>query len=316
MLLRMLDERVVLAVVASMALAVAVWHLVGMRSWMDQFTSTPSRSQAPQILYPSFSKAPLTIGTELLHREVIWKNDVPLFQSVSVMERNGKMFPLDMSDPDPVRPPFTNQWLVRHQLNFLDGKMAIADPDDDGFTNLEEFEGNTDPRDGQSHPSRLLKVRYLGRQAEITRLKYGLTANGRHQFSLQTKAHPPNSDWCEPGDRFGVNERFELLGVRDEPERPLTFGPLPTRIATVKDRRSGRELELPVHLVVDWTDWNVRLSDELNSARGEFLVGEHREFRLEEGIAETFRVIRAEREAVVIQSSEQESPLIISLTGG
>ena len=50
------------------------------------------------------------------------------------------------------------EWLEKHGLNPLEAGIADADPDHDGFSNREEFEFQTDPRDPHSHPPALAKV--------------------------------------------------------------------------------------------------------------------------------------------------------------
>ena len=48
-----------------------------------------------------------------------------------------------------------NEWEEQYGFNSNDPKDASADSDGDGFTNLEEFEAKTDPKDPKSHPDYL-----------------------------------------------------------------------------------------------------------------------------------------------------------------
>ena len=48
-----------------------------------------------------------------------------------------------------------NEWELKYGFNPNDTKDAAADSDGDGFTNLEEFEAKTDPKDKNSHPDYL-----------------------------------------------------------------------------------------------------------------------------------------------------------------
>ncbi len=45
-----------------------------------------------------------------------------------------------------------NSWEDVHGLNPSDPSDANEDPDNDGFTNLEEYQSGTDPQDGTSAP--------------------------------------------------------------------------------------------------------------------------------------------------------------------
>ena len=48
-----------------------------------------------------------------------------------------------------------DEWEKRYGLNINDAADAAADPDGDEFTNLEEFQGKTDPTDPKDHPDYL-----------------------------------------------------------------------------------------------------------------------------------------------------------------
>jgi len=48
-----------------------------------------------------------------------------------------------------------NEWELQYGFNPNDAKDAALDADRDGFTNLEEYEAKTDPKDPKSHPNYL-----------------------------------------------------------------------------------------------------------------------------------------------------------------
>lgn len=50
------------------------------------------------------------------------------------------------------------EWLEKNGLNPLEGDIATVDTDNDGFTNREEYEFHTDPRNASDHPPALAKV--------------------------------------------------------------------------------------------------------------------------------------------------------------
>ena len=51
-----------------------------------------------------------------------------------------------------------DKWEQQYGLNPKDPNDAILDPDDDGFTNLEEYKANTNPKDAKSRPTYAKKL--------------------------------------------------------------------------------------------------------------------------------------------------------------
>lgn len=91
---------------------------------------------------------------------VIEKKAVPLNKSVLLVMKGSEIF--DLQVPEPVfRPPMTNIFLVGDKEknppeeplpNLFSPNVGDLDADEDGFSNLEEFEAKTNPRDPKSMP--------------------------------------------------------------------------------------------------------------------------------------------------------------------
>jgi hypothetical protein len=62
-----------------------------------------------------------------------------------------------------LHPPITNAWLIKFfgLNNFADATIKDQDSDQDGFTNLEEFNDQSDPKDKASHPPKINKLRFV-----------------------------------------------------------------------------------------------------------------------------------------------------------
>lgn len=67
--------------------------------------------------------------------------------------------PFDAGSPM-LHPPIANKWFLDNSLEdqILDADVLEQDPDKDGFSNLDEFNAKTNPRDAASHPSYLTKL--------------------------------------------------------------------------------------------------------------------------------------------------------------
>ena len=65
-----------------------------------------------------------------------------------------------------------NEWLLKHNLDYTDKQLATRDPDNDGFTNLEEFRAGTDPMDPASRPAAWSKLRLVSSKIDKLRTKF------------------------------------------------------------------------------------------------------------------------------------------------
>jgi hypothetical protein len=65
-----------------------------------------------------------------------------------------------------VHPPVPNDWFEKYRLPIEDADVLDQDPDKDGFTNLDEWQGNTDPTDKNSHPDYITKLHLVSATEE------------------------------------------------------------------------------------------------------------------------------------------------------
>jgi hypothetical protein len=65
-----------------------------------------------------------------------------------------------------VHPPVPNDWFEKYRLPIEDADVLDQDPDKDGFTNLDEWQGNTDPTNKDSHPDYITKLHLVSTTEE------------------------------------------------------------------------------------------------------------------------------------------------------
>ena len=65
-----------------------------------------------------------------------------------------------------VHPPVPNDWFEKYRLAIEDADVLDQDPDNDGFTNLDEWQGNTDPTNKDSHPDYVTKLHLVSATEE------------------------------------------------------------------------------------------------------------------------------------------------------
>ena len=65
-----------------------------------------------------------------------------------------------------VHPPVPNEWFEKYGLPIEDADVLDQDPDNDGFTNLDEWQAGTDPTDKNSHPDYTTKLHLVSATEE------------------------------------------------------------------------------------------------------------------------------------------------------
>jgi hypothetical protein len=129
--------------------------------------------------------------------------------------------PVDLLKDKPIHEPIPNIWWIKNRIDPGFADSPTRDPDEDGFSNLDEFKADTDPNDPASHPSLIAKLRYVKDEtlSWVIIPRYGDGA-GKFPFNyLDTKGGTNKTgaaDMIEPGGTFfatGVMaNRFKLLG--------------------------------------------------------------------------------------------------------
>ena len=134
--------------------AIAIWWSV------IQFGN---RLVSPQPPRPKTASQPavaveLDRAAEQLEQPVQWKGSAR--SGLFVPERHfigADGLPATLQNTQ-VHPPVPNEWFEKYGLPIEDADVLDQDPDKDGFTNLDEWQGGTDPIDKNSHPDYLTKL--------------------------------------------------------------------------------------------------------------------------------------------------------------
>lgn len=171
----------------------------------------------------SFQNDPKWTKAEVNDRPVDLFTGVPLFvkrpKTGDTSPESKK--PVDLPTSPDVHPPITNKWFLEYRIDPGFGDSPQRDEDGDGFTNLEEFNANTNPTDERSHPPLIIKLVYLGDES----VKWVLRPNGF-----------PND--AEPGMNFEYSDT-KCLKVKNQAAEPIKPGSLffvEDEAKTVKNR--------------------------------------------------------------------------------
>lgn len=164
------ERVVVIAAVAFLFItAVAIWRSAA------QFGATFSAQQIappPKKPSPPGRASELEAAAQKLHQPPQWtfSGRSGLFvPEKHFIGANGQPTTLQTTQ---VHPPVPNEWLEEFGLPIADADVLNQDADGDGFTNLDEWQGRTNPSDKNSHPDYLTKLKLKSFTEERFRLMF------------------------------------------------------------------------------------------------------------------------------------------------
>src|SRR5260370_14353581 len=201
-------ERVLLiaAVVLLFLSSILIWSNAARSS--SQFHVMPP---APSLkgVSPREKGQELQAAAEKLHRPPQWTfgGRSGLFvPEKHFIGANGQPATLQTTE---VHPPVPNEWLEQFGLPIADSDVLEQDPDNDGFTNLDEWSGHTNPTDVNSHPEYYTKLKLKSAAEEPFRV--GFSSWVGDTFAINTidfKQPTPFVKVSDPikGTRFKVVE--------------------------------------------------------------------------------------------------------------
>lgn len=153
-------------------------------------------------------------------------------------------------DSTPVHPPIPNIWWLDNRLDPGFADSPARDPDQDGFSNLDEYTAKTDPNDSKVFPSLIAKLMYLRDESLGWVIRPSFGDNGKFPFNYKdtkgAEGKTGAADMIEPGGLFFAKapmaNRFKLLGheVRKELNRATNVEREVT-IVRIEDQRPNKK---------------------------------------------------------------------------
>ncbi len=107
-----------------------------------------------------------------------------------------------------VHPPVPNDWFEKYGLPIENADVLDQDPDKDGFTNLDEWQGGTDPTDKNSHPDYLTKLHLVSATEE--QFRYIFTSRSGNRFGINTIDQSEPTQFLKVGDTIRGTE-FKIV---------------------------------------------------------------------------------------------------------
>lgn len=208
------------------------------------------------------------------------KTQGSLFVSRKYLLKDGKLLdPIEGGEK--LHPPIPNSWFEENDLDLSNNNILKLDPDGDGFSNLEEFNAKTNPKDKTSTPPSFTKMQLVAFKPEPFRIIFkgdggtdgqefqinfkDLKGTGRTQYKKLNEqiADAPYKIvgyTAKPGP-YGVNVKGDLselkientntretlvLKYNEEINDPTSYGEFRNLLTNeVKTYKKGEEFDIP-----------------------------------------------------------------------
>ncbi len=209
-----------------------------------------------------------------------------------------------------VHPPVPNEWFEQFGLPIADADVLDQDPDGDGFSNFDEWQGHSTPTDRNSHPAYLTKLKLRSFSQEPFRLVF--SSRTEDTFGINTIDLRQPTQFVKIGDtiagthfkvsKFAEKAAKDKYGTDvDVSELTLENNETHEQLMLVKERVAISP-ESVATFVYSWRD------------RREFVVKKDQEFSLPPETDIRYKLIDVQPTKAVIASSQKpDAPIEISL---
>lgn len=141
-----------------------------------------------------------------------------------------------------VHPPVPNEWLDQFGLPIADADVLEQDPDSDGFTNLEEWQGRTNPTDKNSHPPFLAKLKLKSVTTEPFRLVFA--SRSGDTFTINSSDLRQPTQFLKMGETIS-GTRFRIINFEEKSApNPATGGEIDVSELTLENIETAERMKL------------------------------------------------------------------------
>lgn len=217
------------AAVAALGLAFLGWSKVG--SVQNDFSAV-TKGDGNNV--PAVADARLVAdGTSSFAQKLSWARgetdgrQVDLFTGIPLfIHHDAPDTAVDLIKGKVIHEPIPNTWWIQYRLDPGFADSPSRDPDGEGFSNLEEFEGKTDPTDAKSHPPLIGKLKYEKDESIQWVLRPPYAESGSCPFTYRDDKGGKNKTLTgqsvKPGDLFFApgepKNRFKFIGLETRRE--------------------------------------------------------------------------------------------------
>jgi hypothetical protein len=302
-------ERALVVVCGVIALLGSGWLIISATSFPSQFvlsTVTPGtrlESLSDDLVTAAIRQ--LTGAEPWVRPKVGQHKTIPVSAStpfVVMHDKPSEPFDMMADDAPKLRDPIENWWLVENDLDYTTTEVKQSDPDRDGFTNLDEWEGKTNPNSSLSKPTFDTKLYYAEHLLEPLTLRLSSFDAGTAAIRFSEKnasgADVSHNEYIKVG-AASKDGRFKVVDVKTETVKRFNTDTI-VPVATVEDVKRGNEkIRLPQGVPTDHPTSIAKIIYTLTNQ--EFLKKAGEDFEVNRPIGTTITVLEVHPDSIVIE---------------
>ena len=209
-----------------------------------------------------------------------------------------------------VHPPVPNEWFEQYGLPIADADVLDQDPDGDGFTNLDEWQGHTNPTDPQSHPPYTSKLKLKSSSQEPFRLVF--SSRMEDTFAINTIDLRQPTQFVKIGDNI-AGTHFKVAKFTEKTAKDKYGTDEDVSELTLENTETHQQLTL-VKEQVAISPESVATFVYTWKGRKEFVVKKDQEFSLPPETDIKYKLIDVQpNKAVIVSNQKPDAPIEISL---
>jgi hypothetical protein len=209
-----------------------------------------------------------------------------------------------------LHPPVPNEWLEQFGLPIADADVLDQDPDDDGFNNLNEWSGHTNPTDGNSHPEYYSKLKLKSAHEKPFHLLFSSWVGDA--FAINTIDLKQPTQFLKLGDPI-KGTRFKVVKFLEKYEQNKYGTNVDISELTIEQVDTEQQLTL-IKEKVAMSPESVATFVYTWGRMQEFQVGKDQEFSLKPQEQIKYKLTDVgPTKAVIVNSQREDEPIEIGL---
>jgi len=207
-----------------------------------------------------------------------------------------------------VHAPVPNEWFEKYGLPIEDADALDQDPDKDGFTNLDEWQGRTDPTNKESHPDYTTKLHLVSATEEPFR--YMFSSRIKDKFGINTIDQSEPTQFLKVGEvirgsdfkivKFTEKRARNQYGINEDVSELLVEHPQSHAQVTLLKGKVATSPQSVATFVYTW------------GGRREFEVRKDEEFSLKPMEEIKYKLVNVQpAKAVIVNMAKPNAPIEI-----